>query len=472
MENVNHNGEHREQGDEMRHYWDEFIATSDRILFLQGPIGPFFTYLAVALEAAGKQTFKLNFNGGDSYYATQPQRGGQVQSFQAIYNYKGTPAHFKAYLIDLIQREQIDAIVCFGDKRIYHQIACEVVVAQNRDQALDQSSVQSPNRSRMLTFWVFEEGYLRPHYITFEKWGVNYNSRIARDVAPTASFIELKSVDTLEKDLNAGVTPVAAGFWRRAKMAIRYYWEMRAKRTQFPHYQHHRETRLHIYSYAWLRAGFRQLYHGVKDRKIAKKMRSGEYGKFFLFPLQVHNDSQIIQHGRGRRLPVHIRQVIASFGQYAAPQDRLVIKHHPMDKGFNDFSGLIGRLAKKYGVEDRVTYLFEVPMPTLLRSAKGVVVINSTSGLSALIHHLPVKVIGDAHYDNPYLTNQCSLDQFWQQAEKPNSQYVKRYLYALKFKSQLNGSFYYADRLMLPDDITKITKSSDNPAEIKSDHKG
>lgn len=459
MENVNHNGEHREQGDEMRHYWDEFIATSDRILFLQGPIGPFFTYLAVALEAAGKQTFKLNFNGGDSYYATQPQRGGQVQSFQAIYNYKGTPAHFKAYLIDLIQREQIDSIVCFGDKRRYHQIACEVVVAQNRaleasregNRGEDHERQTPAPGARKLTFWVFEEGYLRPHYITFEKWGVNYNSRIARNTTSTPAFIELKAADNLEKDLNRGVTPVAAGFWRRAKIAIRYYWEMYAQRAQFPRYQHHRETRLLIYSYAWLRAGIKQLYYGVKDYRIANKIRRGEYGDFFLFPLQVHNDSQILQHGRGRRLPVHIRQVIASFGKYAAPHDRLVIKHHPMDKGFNDFTGLIKRLAKKYGVEERVDYLFEVPMPTLLRSAKGVVVINSTSGLSALIHNLPVKVIGDAHYDNPYLTNQCTLDQFWQEAYQPNSQHVKRYLYALKFKSQLNGSFYYEKQLMLPE---------------------
>ncbi|OYQ81589.1 hypothetical protein B9T19_02655 [Ignatzschineria sp. F8392] len=420
---------------EIRHYWDEFLAGSERILFLQGPIGPYFFHLATHLEqAGGKRCYKINFNGGDLYYyPLKNRRKG------ATWNYSGSVSQFKeslkAHLID----EKIDTVVCFGDERIYHQIARDLV------HELNQEGI-----TPALTFWAFEEGYLRPHYITFEKWGVNYNSRINRNTESYRQFTDFTEVDDLEKDLNKGVVPVAAGFWRRAKIAMRYYKAMRDQRRQFPHYRHHRETRLHVYAYAWLLAGWRNLRYRRRDHQIAKAMEEGRYGDFFLFPLQVHNDSQIIQHGRGKRVPEYIRQVIASFGQYAKPEDRLVIKHHPMDRGFNHYGALIERLAKRYKVEDRVDYLFEIPMPILLRATKGVVVVNSTSGLSALIHNLPVKVIGDAHYDNPYLTNQCSLGAFWQQCRAPNSQYVKRYLYALKFKSQMNGSFYYEEQLMMP----------------------
>lgn len=440
----------QEQHWELLHYWEEFLESSERILFLQGPIGPYFWHLKDSLEAeSGKRCYKINFNGGDLYYYPKGER---------TFNYEGSVSQFRDYLQSFLLEHQIDTIVCFGDERIYHQIARELVLGQaewrqrdklSRDEGrADQKQPQTP-----LTFWAFEEGYLRPHYITFEKWGVNYNSRINRNTETESyrQFTALTEVDDLEKDLNKGIKPVAAGFWRRAKIAIRYYKAMRDQRTQFPHYKHHRETRLHVYAYAWVLAGIRHLRYRFRDQKIAKKMMAGSYGDFFLFPLQVHNDSQILQHGRGRRVPEYIRQVIASFGRYAKPEDRLVIKHHPMDRGFNHYGALIERLAKRYKVEDRVDYLFEIPMPTLLRATKGVVVVNSTSGLSALIHNLPVKVIGDAHYDNPYLTNQCSLSDFWQQYRAPNPQYVKRYLYSLKFKSQLNGSFYYEEALMLPE---------------------
>ncbi len=37
----------------------------ERVLLLQGPVGPFFRRLADDLTRAGAQVFKVNFNGGD-----------------------------------------------------------------------------------------------------------------------------------------------------------------------------------------------------------------------------------------------------------------------------------------------------------------------------------------------------------------------------------------------------------------------
>lgn len=53
-----------------------------------------------------------------------------------------------------------------------------------------------------------------------------------------------------------------------------------------------------------------------------------------------------------------------------------------------------------------------MPLPALLRYGKGMVTLNSTSGLSALIHHMPVKVLGRVHYDIPGMTFQGSLADF------------------------------------------------------------
>lgn len=404
----------------MESFWAEFLGESKRVLLLQGPIGPFFTHLqSYLVEKQGKTVFKLNFNGGDQYYAPLTDH---------VFNYEGSDKEFTVYLHNFIKKHHIDAVVCFGDGRIYHKLAKEYC-----------------HQSGNVTFWAFEEGYLRPHYITFEKWGVNYNSTLCRTKERYDHKLVSEHIGVKKEERE--LLPVAASFAARAKMAARYYYEMWRHQSAFSQYQHHRERRLRVYAGAWLKTGLLKPYYHWKDRHYAKLIRENQLGKFFIFPLQVHNDNQIIRHGRGLSMPAYIRKVIHSFALNAPKDHKLVIKHHPMDRGFSDYSRLIHRLAKRKGVLDRVIYLHEISMPDLLRSAEGMVVINSTSGISALIHGLPTKVIGDAHYDIPNLTSQLPLREFWSQYVAPQQKCVQCYLDLLREKTQLNGSFYYLDQL-------------------------
>ena len=146
-------------------------------------------------------------------------------------------------------------------------------------------------------------------------------------------------------------------------------------------------------------------------------------------------------------MPEYIRKVIHSFAENAPSDTKLIIKHHPMDRGFSNYANLIIRLAARKNVLERVRYVHEVSMPDLLRNAKGMVVINSTSGISAMIHGLPIKVIGDAHYDIEGLTSHQSLKKFWKNPHHPDPERIKKYLQLLREKTQLNGSFYNPSRL-------------------------
>ena len=398
-------------------YWEEFAAESQRVLLLQGPVGPFFLHFKNYLTSSlSKTVFKINFNGGDAHY--YPETEGAV-------NYTGAPKDFIPFLADFIKTHRIDAVVCFGDSRLYH------------DKARDYCAEAE------VSFWAFEEGYLRPHYITFEKWGVNYSSKVERDqniyLDPTFKRV-LKKGKCFKEERPV---PVASGFWKRACMAGGYYFGMWRQRKQFPKYEHHREKRIRIYVSAWLSAFITTLQHRASDKKITKAIESGSFDPFYIFPLQVHSDSQIRKHGRGRTVSQYIRRVVNSFALYAPENCKLVIKHHPMDKGFSDYGKFIKELAKRKGVEDRVFYVLDIPMPVFLRNAKGMVVVNSTSGISALIHNLPVKVIGDAHYDIPGLTSTQQLANFWHTPEAPDAVFVNNYLQHLRIKTQLNGSFYY-----------------------------
>ena len=80
---------------------------------------------------------------------------------------------------------------------------------------------------------------------------------------------------------------------------------------------------------------------------------------------------------------------------------------------------------------------------TLLQAARGLVTINSTVGMSALLHGVPVKVIGTAYYDLRGLTYAGTVDDFWSAAERVE---VDMELYG-RFRShvirttQINGNF-------------------------------
>jgi capsular polysaccharide export protein len=165
---------------------------------------------------------------------------------------------------------------------------------------------------------------------------------------------------------------------------------------------------------------------------------------FFLVALQTCGDAQIRIHSRFRTVPRFIEHVIRSFSRSAASEHVLVIKHHPLDRGYADYTDLIRRLARRHGIESRCFYIHDQHLPSLLRKARGVVVINSTVGLSAVGEGMPVKACGDAIYDMEGLTFQGELDSFWNAAGgfRPDMSLWNAFRSYLIDHTQYNGNFY------------------------------
>ncbi|WP_037585488.1 capsule biosynthesis protein [Stenoxybacter acetivorans] len=396
----------------MQSHFDDFLTQSSRILFLQGPVGGYFFNLGEQLtKEHSKVVFKINFNGGDRYF--YPETTPKTVSFS------GSPSEFQDFLIDFIRQNHIDAVVCFGDNRIYHRIAKQVC-----------NDFQTA-----VSFWVFEEGYFRPHYITFERSGVNDYSTEPRD----AEFYQQQTYLLSEP---RPPKPVAPGFRPLAKLASQYYWQMYRQRHDYPHYQHHRSTRLLWYIKAWGESGLVRLKVKAKENHLAKQVEHGQLGNFFIVPLQVHNDSQIKVHSPFKSVAAFIQCIVKSFAQNAPINTKLVIKHHPMDIGFVDYGKLIKKLTKHYQLQDRIYYVYNIPLPIFLRRARGMVVVNSTSAISAMIHHLPVKMLGKANYDIDGLVDRQDLADFWQNSKPLNyAVFHGFYCYQLQ-RTQLNATFY------------------------------
>lgn len=394
------------------------LASADRILLLQGPLGYFFSDFADWLQLHGKTVFKIHFNYGDELF---------WRSHAQASAYRGNCQDFPDFLAGFVNRHQIQAIVCFGDNRLYH-LAAKKLCRQNQ----------------ATSFWVFEEGYFRPFYVTLERDGVNAFSPLPRD-----RHFFLQTYPTLAVKDYHEPPPVPGGFWPIATTAARYYLAANLKRRQYPHYVHHRHFDLWHYIRLWSISGLKRLNYWLRDHNFARRVEKGEFGRFFLLPLQVFNDSQVKVHSDFSSVRNMLQHTLTSFAIHAPQDTQLIVKHHPMDRGFINYQKEIDAFVRKYpNMKNRVFYVHDVPLPPLLRQCAGVVTLNSTTGLSALIHNVPVKILGRASYDIPGITDQQKLADFWHHPTAPDREAFHAYRMYHINHTQIHGSFY--SRVNLP----------------------
>ncbi len=340
---------------------------------LQGPVGPFFRCLAEELLKRGDRVWQVAFNGGDAWFAHAA----------CLIHYPGDQEAWVEWLEAHLRKWRIDRLFLFGDCRPLHRLAIQVC------------------RRLDIPVWVVEEGYFRPFYLTIEAGGVNGFSPLPRD---PAFYRALPEQDEPPVRSFRGI------FARRTLNCISYYLAMALARGRYPGYRHFRREALLPEGGCWWRSLGRHLLFRVTERHALQRLRGRPY---FLFPLQVQGDSQIIHHSQFASIEDSITTVVASFAAHAPATARLVVKHHPMDRGYHDYTALLHRLAGSHGLGDRLVYLHDAPLPALLARAKGVVTVNSTVGLSALVHHRPTIALGAAIYRMPGLTHQGTLDSFW-----------------------------------------------------------
>jgi capsular polysaccharide export protein len=375
------------------------------VLLLQGPVGPFFSRLARDMTLAGANVHKVNFNAGD--YLFYPC-GAHV--------FRGPMAEWKPWLEELLVRLRIEVVLLFGDCRPIHVTAHRVAERLG------------------LEIGVFEEGYLRPHYITFERHGVNAHSRVPRSPSFYRNHPEVPRIKRKE---------LGNTYWHMVLWGALYFGVGSLGKAWFPHYEHHRRMSLSE-AWPWVRSAWRKLRYRVSERDVMPRLTSELDKRFFLVPLQVHNDSQISTHSSFPSIEEFIEEVIISFAHHAPPDAALVIKHHPMSRGYTDYARLIARLAFDQEVADRCLYIHDQHLPTLLKHSRGVVVVNSTAGLQALQHHVPVKALGKAIFDLSGLCHQGPMETFWHEAgdSAPDKDLLRRFVSFLIARTQLNTSFY------------------------------
>lgn len=370
-------------------------------LFLQGPHGSFFPRLGAALVASGHRVRRINFNGGDR--ATWPEGDA----------FSGPDGRWPAHVARYMAHHRITDLIVFGDGRPVHAAAIAAAKA---------ASVRTH---------VFEEGYIRPDWITLEREGVNGHSLLPRD----PEWYRRMARDLPPVPLHAPIPSFATG---RGWAAFFYYAEVVLQRWRFPFHRSHRDRDPVWEGITYLRRFRRRRQEAAR---VADEIERVSGRPFFLFPLQLNSDYQIRVHSPFGTMHHAIDTVFRSFAKAAPGATGLVVKEHPLDSGFNGWREVIGARAAELGISDRVTFIEQGDLLKLAEASEGMVVVNSTSGTLALAMGKPVKTLGDPVYEIEGLTDSRPLDAFWSAPQPPAADLYDAFCRVLADRCLIHGAF-------------------------------
>ncbi|MFC6637635.1 capsule biosynthesis protein CapA [Sulfitobacter sp. JBTF-M27] len=408
------------------------IAKDHRVfLFLQGPHGPFFNRLAKMLRLAGAEVWRVGFNAGDRAFWFHPQ---------SYIPYRGTTADWPETFQSLIEEKGVTDIVLYGDTRPIHA------------QAVEEA------KARGITIHVFEEGYMRPYWVSYERGGSNGNSRLMHMTIPQMQAALAQS------DMEA---PVPPGDWGDMRQHIfygaLYHWFVMFRNRDYLNFRPHRSLpvtkEFRLYVKRLLLMPFLSA-----DRLIATvRIRLGGF-PYHLALMQLEHDSSFQMHSPFETMTDFLELVIEGFAKGAPKHHHLVVKAHPLEDGRVPVRRELKRLARKLGISARVHYVRGGKLAQLLNDARSAVTVNSTAGQQVLWRGIPLKVFGRAVYAQPEFVSDQPLPEFFAKAIRPDNKAYKDYRRFLLETSQIPGGFYSArGRRQLLRQVVDMMLSHEDP---------
>lgn len=396
---------------------------------LQGPIGPFFADFSSALNGFNVRTVRVLFNAGDRHFSKASKE----------ISYTLPKERWSDFLSDLIISEALSVLVLYGDTRFYHRVAVDVATKHD------------------IPVWCFEEGYVRPGYVTFEKGGNNAASPFPNH------FLS----GNLPNDQKHAPCDVGSVIRNQIWFAISYYAVKSWSFHPFPFYDHHRKGGWLWEMVAWVRAGFRKAVTKVTTKDLTAEINRRHGKRLILVPLQVAVDAQVCFHSHFDDIRSFIDCVLEAAQKSLGPGDHILVKHHPMDRGHTHYGHYIRQKVSRLNLTERVSYSHDVNLDELLPNLKSCIMINSTLGLACLQAGVPVACLGKSMLVDVNLAHDGSnLTGF---IKNPDSVTplrkditplrIKDFLSALIAHTQIPGSFYKKRQIAAAGAARKLLKN-------------
>ncbi|MFC2968320.1 capsule biosynthesis protein [Acidimangrovimonas pyrenivorans] len=387
----------------------EITGSDRRFLFLQGPHGPFFNRLGAMLRAAGAKVWRVGFNRGDQVF---------WRDRDSYIPYLGTPEDWPETFRALIADYGVTDIVLYGDTRPIHATAVEIA------------------RDAGLTVHVFEEGYLRPYWVSYERGGANGHSRLME------MTIAQMQAALAQLDMELPDAPARWGDMRHHIFyGALYHFQVMARNGRYRNFRPHRAIGVGREFRLYLRRLMLMPAHAVERIAETQRIKLGGF-PYHLVLLQLEHDASFVMHSPFATMTEFIELCIDGFAKGAAPHHHLVFKAHPLEDGRVPVAREIRRLAAAHGVANRVHFVRGGKLAGLLNHARSAVTVNSTAAQQVLWRGLPLKVFGDAVYAKPEFVSTQPLPEFFARPSRPDSRAYRDYRHYLLETSQVPGGFY------------------------------
>ncbi|WP_281992458.1 capsule biosynthesis protein [Sulfitobacter geojensis] len=400
-------------------------------LFLQGPHGPFFHRLGKMLRLAGADVWRVGFNAGDRAFWFHAA---------SYIPFRGTTGEWGDTFAALLSEKNVTDIVLYGDTRPIH---AEAIAEAKR---------------RGITVHVFEEGYMRPYWISYERGGSNGNSRLM-----DMSIAQMQAA-LAQSDMEA---PLPPGHWGDMRQHIfygaLYHWFVMFRNSDYRNFRPHRSLPV-TKEFALYVKRLLLMPFLAADRLIATmRIRLGGF-PYHLALLQLEHDSSFQKHSPFETMSDFLELVIKGFAEGSPKHHHLVVKAHPLEDGRVPVRRDLKRLALAHGVADRVHFVRGGKLAQLLNDARTAVTVNSTAGQQVLWRGIPLKVFGRAVYAQPEFVSDQPLAEFFAAAARPDNKAYKDYRRYLLETSQVPGGFYSArGRRQLLRQVVDMMLSGEDP---------
>ncbi|MEM9717089.1 MAG: capsule biosynthesis protein CapA [Pseudomonadota bacterium] len=379
-----------------------------KFLMLQGPHGPFFGQLGKQLVSLGHEVSRIGFNFGDAWFWPLP-------NYTA---FTGGLTDWPFFLDDYVQAQGITDIVLYGDTRYRHEVAVQLAKAKG------------------ITLHVFEEGYLRPFWVTYERDGANgYSPLMGINMDEMRTSVEHLTRNLFEAPADWGETRQhvywGALYHALVLMAPGHYRKFtthrkRGIKSEFRSHFEHLITRP---------------YKATRRRIAERRIKHGSFS-YSLVLLQLAHDASIQHHSSFRDMISFIRMCLQDFAKGAPKHQHLVFKAHPLEDYFQPLYRYTFQRAAQLGITDRVHFVEGGRLADLLDTAESAVTVNSTAAQQALWRGLPVKTLGRSVLDKPELISDQSLEAFFRAPKYPDMDAYMIYRRFMLETCQVFGGFY------------------------------
>ena len=389
------------------------------------------------LRKAGAEVWRVGFNAGDRAFWFHPR---------SYIPFRGSSEDWPDTFSALIEEKGVTDIVLYGDTRPIHA------------QAVAEA------KARGICVHVFEEGYMRPFWVTYERGGTNGNSRLM-----DMSIAQMQEA-LAQSDMDAPLPPARWGDMRQHIFyGALYHWFVMFRNGHYRNFRPHRSMTVTKEFQLYLRRLLLMPLQAIDRRVATLRIKYGGF-PYHLALLQLEHDSSFQMHSPFDTMPDFLEVVIEGFAAGAPRHHHLVFKAHPLEDGRVPVRRSIRQLARKHGVLDRVHYVRGGKLAQLMNDARTAVTVNSTAGQQVLWRGIPLKVFGKAVYNQPEFVSDQPLPQFFKGATRPDHKAYKDYRRYLLETSQLPGGFYSArarrqllrqvvDMMLSPEDPYDALKS-------------